>query len=291
MTDTIERIGNSIIQHGKNSDRIYLMSLNIKDLPGITLKLEELANKNGYTKIIVKAPVCHKGLFEMKGYKTEAVIPKLYNGDDGCFICKYLDSDRSDDLFRMKCSEILQTALQKDKESCDLQLPEGFVCRQANERDISAMVELYKRVFESYPFPIHEEEYILKTMRDNVIYFGIWNKNKLVALSSIECTCQYSNAEMTDFAVLEEYRGNGFARYLLIAMEKKLRSLSVKTAYTIARAKSAGMNITFAKNGYTYAGTLINNTDISGQIESMNVWYKYLLEEWVETSANHINYL
>jgi hypothetical protein len=48
------------------------------------------------------------------------------------------------------------------------------------------------------------------------------------------------------------------------------------TAYTIARAESAGMNETFAKNGYKYCGTLVNNTNISGQIESMNVWVKKL---------------
>ena len=47
-----------------------------------------------------------------------------------------------------------------------------------------------------------------------------------------------------------------------------------QTWYTIARALSAGMNITFAKAGYRYAGTLVNNTDISGTIESMNVWWR-----------------
>jgi hypothetical protein len=36
------------------------------------------------------------------------------------------------------------------------------------------------------------------------------------------------------------------------------------------------MNITFAKLGYRYGGRLINNTNISGSIESMNVWYKSL---------------
>lgn len=136
------------------------------------------------------------------------------------------------------------------------------------------MVELYKSVFESYPFPIYEEQYILETMKDNLIYFGIWKENKLVALSSIELAKKYSNAEMTDFAVRKEYRGSRLARYLLRVMENKLSELSVKTAYSTARAKSPGMNVTFAKNGYTYSGTLINNTQISGQIESMNVWYK-----------------
>ena len=50
------------------------------------------------------------------------------------------------------------------------------------------------------------------------------------------------------------------------------------TTYTIARSLSLGMNLTFAKGGYSFAGTLVNNTQISGQIESMNVWYKHLLD-------------
>jgi hypothetical protein len=60
-------------------------------------------------------------------------------------------------------------------------------------------------------------------------------------------------------------------------MEKHMIDNNIITSYTIARAKSPGMNITFARNGYEYSGTLINNTQISGKIESMNVWLKTLL--------------
>ena len=48
------------------------------------------------------------------------------------------------------------------------------------------------------------------------------------------------------------------------------------TYFSIARSLSAAMNITFAKNGYRYGGTLGNNTNIAGRIESMNIWYKHL---------------
>ncbi len=48
----------------------------------------------------------------------------------------------------------------------------------------------------------------------------------------------------------------------------------IATLYTIARAISPSMNITFAKCGYAFGGTLINNTQISGSIESMNLWHK-----------------
>ncbi len=37
---------------------------------------------------------------------------------------------------------------------------------------------------------------------------------------------------------------------------------------------SPGTNISFAKCGYQLGGTLINNTRISGSIESMNRWHK-----------------
>jgi predicted hydrocarbon binding protein len=59
-------------------------------------------------------------------------------------------------------------------------------------------------------------------------------------------------------------------------MENQMRLSKMLTAYTIARSVSHGINITFARAGYTYGGRLINNTNISGKIESMNVWYKSL---------------
>jgi hypothetical protein len=34
------------------------------------------------------------------------------------------------------------------------------------------------------------------------------------------------------------------------------------------------MNITFKKMGYMYSGTAVNNTNICGNFEDMNFWYK-----------------
>ncbi len=275
MEDVVQKIGNSTLHHGKKSNRIYLMKLDESDLSGISHKLDRLAEKNLYTKIVAKIPCKFKNIFLENGYEQEAFIPKFYNGyGDGCFVCKYFDEQRKENVLNSECKEILQIAQKKDVPDVKKSLEKGYVCRRANENDIPSIVNLYRAVFKSYPFPIFEEKYIIQTMKENVIYFGIWNEEKLVALSSIEMDKQNCNAEMTDFAVLNEYRGNGFALYLLEEMEKNFSRLNIKTAFTIARAKSAGMNITFAKKGYIYAGTLVNNTDIAGQIESMNVWYK-----------------
>ncbi len=83
---------------------------------------------------------------------------------------------------------------------------------------------------------------------------------------------------MTDFAVLPEYRGHRLAYFLLQKMEQHLTEQKYQTVYTIARLNSPGMNKTFINHGYRFSGVLTNNTNISGQIESMNVYYKKLMK-------------
>ena len=113
-------------------------------------------------------------------------------------------------------------------------------------------------------------------MKSHVDYFGVESDGELLSISSAEMDQSMENVEMTDFATPPIHRGNGFAVYLLNAMEIAMRKKRMKTAYTIARAVSPGMNITFSKCGYLFGGLLVNNTNISGQIESMTSWYKPL---------------
>ena len=148
-----------------------------------------------------------------------------------------------------------------------------FACLPADAEEMS---EVYRAVFATYPFPIHDPAYLRETMTTHVAYFGIRRRGKIVALASSEMDTDAGNVEMTDFATLPEYRGHGLAKRILAVMEEKMRSRGLFMAYTIARSLSAGMNITFSRRDYRFGGTLINNTQISGRIESMNVWYKEL---------------
>ena len=63
----------------------------------------------------------------------------------------------------------------------------------------------------------------------------------------------------------------GLAGLLLGRMEIEMLKKGITTLYTIARAYSYGMNITFARSGYIFSGTLPNNTQIAGGLETMNV--------------------
>lgn len=272
--DVIEKCGDSIIQHGKYNDRIYLMKMSVSDYPEIADDLCKMASRSGYSKIFAKVPCEMSAAFFESGYVKEAYIPNFFKNGDTVFVSRYLNEERRLHSDASVVDDILKVSLSK-KPAAPIAVPPCFSIAQMEPVNAAAMADLYKTVFETYPFPIDKPDYLIETMRDNIIYYGIYDKdNQLAALSSCETDRENSNAEMTDFACLEKFRGNDFALILLNHMEKELKKSGYKTFYTIARAVSYGMNITFAKTGYRYAGTLINNTNISGGLESMNVWYK-----------------
>lgn len=275
--DRIESFGCSLIQHGQANDRIYLMKLGESDIPEIAARMIEFAKDRGYTKIFAKVPANARPMFIKNGFVEEARLPGLFQRkEDGFFLSKFLSGEREAEKHPRMVAEILQTSQQKAGIAGNVQLVDGHACCMMRKSDTTDMAQLYRQVFESYPFPIHDSDYLVQTMNENLIYFGIWADNRLIALSSAEIDFDNSHAEMTDFATLPEFRGLGLANYLLDKMDSGVRQIGIKTAYTIARAYSFGMNITFAKHDYLHGGTLTNNTQISGNLESMNVWYKHL---------------
>jgi putative beta-lysine N-acetyltransferase len=277
MYDRIHTIGHSIIQHGPLSRRIYLMKLSPNDLPGIVRTLDELATTSGYTKIFAKVPSSDAGTFLARGYRREAIVPGLYDGTrDGLFMAKYLDESRARDPRDSEMRDILEAAIRKQDQGTGSEARREPSINTVSHADASEMSALYRQVFDSYPFPIHDPDYIRKNMLENIRYFCIREEGRIVSLASAEMDAESRNVEMTDFATLPDHRGSGHAVHLLARMEHEMAAIGIATAYTIARAMSPGMNITFAKLGYRYSGTLINNTNISGAIESMNVWYKHL---------------
>ncbi|WP_440951841.1 putative beta-lysine N-acetyltransferase [Methanococcoides sp. FTZ1] len=270
--DSIEKIGNSIIQHGSYNDRIYLMRLDPADMPSLLDDMEVLAEREGYSKIFTKVPESFRKLLDDRNYLCEASIPRYYDGEDAVIMSRFLDEKRRINSMDDMHEDVIKAALSKEK-SLNYGLPSEYSIRKCGRQDIEQMAEVYQSTFDTYPFPIHDPAYLLKTMEENVVYFGVFRNGKAVALSSSEIDFDNSAVEMTDFATLPEFRGKGLSYHLLIRMAEEMRSIGIRTAFTIARAGSYGMNIVFAKCGYEYCGRLVNNTNISGNIESMNIWY------------------
>lgn len=275
MNDILEKKGNSLIQHGKYNDRIYVLKSDEKNYTDFIVFLETLAAEKNYGKIFVKINEEYKNFFFENKYSQEAFIPDFYNDGKGvCFVSKFFLKDRQNFKDKNRVFNITQFVLEKSGKMKKLILPSEYEIKQMCQEDVFNMTKIYEQVFKSYPFPIFNPEYILETMQNHVCYFGVYHKGKLAAVASYDTDIENKNAEMTDFATLADYRGKNLSFHLLLKMEQEALKKNIKTFYTIARANSIGMNMTFAKSGYEFAGTLVNNTNIGGKIETMNVWYK-----------------
>jgi len=281
MTDRMEKIGHSIIQHGEENNRVYLMKLDKQDAGTIISHMERLAEDNGYEKIFCKVPEWAKNVFIRHHYEERASIPRFYQGKETvCFMTKFLHPERmhltGED--RKTIQTNIRLARDRAGSAAEPVIPSGHDILKLTESHIPALAALYQLVYASYPFPITEPAYLRQTMMSgHVDYFGVLSGRELIAAASAEKDVPSANAEMTDFATIPEQRGRGLATALLVSMEEDMKKQGMATLYTIARAMSAGMNITFARCGYLFAGTLINNTQIFGRIESMNVWYKNII--------------
>ena len=278
ISDQIEELPDgTLIQHGPYNDRIYLMKLAKSCTKKLPINLINMARQYGYTKIFVKVPEYQAEQFAQVGYSVEATIPGLYNGSEkGLFMGYYLNDIRVVEQQAEILDNILRLAKDKSGTTISSVNKENFSLKKCKEKDAEKMASLYREVFKTYPFPIHDPLYLRDTMQQNVNYFGVEKNGNLVALSSAEIDVEALNVEMTDFATSPEWQGNSLGIHLLLLMEKEMKQKGIKVAYTIARAASLGINIVFSKLGYQYGGRLKNNTNIFGNIESMNIWHKTL---------------
>ncbi|WP_430809663.1 MULTISPECIES: putative beta-lysine N-acetyltransferase [unclassified Carboxylicivirga] len=276
VSDVVESVGNgSLIQHGKHNDRVYLMKLDKRDAERMPQLLTALARNQGYTKVFCKVPKWAAPLFYANGFILEASIPNFYKeGEDVFFISKFLSADRLLHIETNKLHDLGRLLYHTEAKRQQLETP--YNIRRLTVDDVDDIANIYDAIFDTYPFPIHDPEYLIECMQDDVHYFGAERNGKLVAVSSAEVDRKGGNAEMTDFATLKAHQGNRLATFLLQAMESEMRRQGIYSLYTIARLNSLPMNKTFLRANYQYAGTLIKNTNIAGSIESMNILYKHL---------------
>ncbi len=277
MSDIILKHGNSLIQHGPLSDRVYIMKLDPGECEEVINFVETLATEKGYSKIFAKVPVSLITTFIARGYEEEARIPELGEIPRGiAFMSNFLTNNRKKPGKTHEIMEVKSATLINGVPRKSISLSSDFTIKEADIADCADLALLYREVFASYPFPIDDPLFIAKSMTENVRYFIIKHEGEIVAAASAELDYDSRSVEMTDFATNPAHRGRQLGQILLDHMEVAMISEPIDTAYTIARAVSHGMNITFARADYEFAGTLINNTNISGSIESMNVWYKQI---------------
>ena len=254
------------------------MKLHEQDALNIIPALDRLAHENRYQKILAKIPSQFKAAYEAHDYAQEAVIPEYFkNRKHLLFMAKYISSNPRPTSEQQPIQDILSLAERQKPTSEKNKKIRALIIQTCQPEDAIEMSHVFGSVFKTYPFPIFDADYLFTVMKEKQAqYFCIRQDGRIVSISAAEIDPHNRGVEMTEFVTLPAFRRQGFAGCLLEEMEQSMAAQNMRTALSIARALSPAMNVLFASRGYIFGGTLANNTNIAGRIESMNVWYKHL---------------
>lgn len=248
------------------------------DVAKAVIAAEQLAITEKVEKLIIKARKETYPLLIENGFLCEAIIDRYFLGSNLYFFCKYYTTERRISNQWMNEDEIVKNVQKLERHVQLIQPPNEYKLKKLSKEDANNLASLYRKVFQVYPTPLNDPQYIIETMNDGTVYYGFLLNNEIVSAASAEVNSFYKNAELTDCATLQEHRKHGLMKILLEALEKELKSVGIFCAYSIARALSFGMNAALHQLNYQYRGRLMNNCYIFDKLEDMNVWVKDLSE-------------
>lgn len=265
---------NSLVSLDHYNKRIRVISYEFKNLKPFILRLRELAEINNFGKIIFMAKDDDWEKFLTYGYQLEAIIRYYHLGESAYVMSKFRSQERAISQFTMDETLLIENLMDTSPSLDHESLPEGYDVRLANESDVPRLCEIYKEVFASYPSPLQQETYLKKIMQTSNIFAVITYHSNPIAAASAELLKNNKSAELTDCATLKDHRKKGLMTILLNFLEKELSQRKYQCGFSMARAKSFGMNQIFYNMNYQYMGRLINHCDIYGSYEDMNIWVK-----------------
>jgi putative beta-lysine N-acetyltransferase len=236
--------------------------------------LDSLCLNNGFDKVWGKIRQDDVDTFTRYGFLNEALIRDFFAENIDAVICSKFFGDRRFSRTPDENARILQQIADRKKVNTkQLQSANEYSFRIAGKEDLPALADLYREVFATYPYPIHNTAF-LESSLEHTVYGLVFRNEVLLGAASAEIDFARANAEMTDFATLSSEQGKGLASFILHRLEEELQKKGIKCFYSIARSTSVGMNLTFSRASYQYTGTLVNNCNISGGFEDMNVYCK-----------------
>lgn len=258
------------------NQRIKVLDYNVSNFEAFIMRVRWIAEANGFEKIICMAGQDDWQKFLQFGYVLEAVLRYYHKGEDAFVVSKFRSQARLTSASLMEETLLIEEIMGQEVEKKIKPLPAGFEIRMARPEDITQMLDIYKEIFESYPSPLIHRSYLETIFQKNSLFVVCTEGERIVATASAELDLAHLAAELTDCATINEKRGLGLMSHVLSFLEKSLIERKYVCAYTMARARSYGMNMVFYQLGYEFLGRLVNNCDIFGAFEDMNIWVRNL---------------
>lgn len=278
MFEKIETIEGALVYHGNMHNRIYFTEAEKVDLGTLLPKMKDLAKTQNYEKILGRTSEGSMNLLKSNGFMIEAKIPGLYNGSiDGYFLADYVNKERhqNDEKSLKIIASVKSIALAANKPDMDshFELPTNLEIKKMSLQDFEQLEDLHKKAYKYHPDQIKDKAHFNTLAELNHQFYGLFENGELLVSTILAIHEQEANLEIVDFVTHPDFRGQNLSYFLVQHLKGQMASLGCKTMYTMVRATSYGLNITFSKHGFIFAGTLTNNCVVRDTMESMNVWY------------------
>lgn len=236
------------------------------------LKKISLEEQSG--KIIAYVRDIDKPCFEQQDFIQEGQIQGYFRGEDAHCFSYFINPERMHSSRIGQEDIILRDTILAPSAQQEFLHAARFYIRNTTADDIEKLARFMGEYFETYPTPVHDPKYIKKVIREGTLFKIVLHQEEIAAVASADCNQTLLNAEITDCLTHPAFRGNGLAVQLIAALEKDLQALGYMTLFSLARAISPGINRALKYNEYHFSGRLINNCNIMGSTEDMNIWVK-----------------
>lgn len=239
-------------------------------------KVLAYAKEEGLGKVLCNCRIKDLKYFKEVGFAIEGLINGFFKGEDAYCVSFFLDRSRAYSARKEEEDRILKMCFEKGKMTVPSKLNSEYKMKNCVENDIPQMVKLFKAVFKTYPSPVFDHDYLKEVMNTKILFKAVYKGDNIISIASGDMDKDNLNAEITDCATYPEYRGQGLLSNLVYALEADLVDMGFYTLYSLSRAINTGINMSLRKQGYNYSGRLVNNCNICGGFEDMNIWIKRL---------------
>jgi len=269
-----------ILNDGRN-ERIRVLNYLAEDIKVFVNYLDTLANTCQAGKIIIYASKSDWQEFLSCGFRLEGMMKTYFQGEPAYCMSRFLSPQRSYSKYMVDEDLILNQVWQKGvKKFPDLGNSgnnSDCMIRNLRDEDIDTVMDIFGNVFPTYPSPVEKRSYFENlTGQDGNMMLIAEHKDEIAGIISADIDNKYLCAELTDCITLPEYRGRGIMGILIDSLEEALAEKNLICLYSLTRAGIPPINAVLYNRGYSFGGRLINNCDIGGRYEDMNIWEKNL---------------
>lgn len=256
------------------SDRLRCDHPAVDDGAALADALKSAAREADRGRVVVLAAAELAPELRAADFHHEGTIPGFYAGEGDCAVLGFaLDDARGEAGFAADVAAV--DALIEDYAPTPRPRP-AVQTERAGADDAPALAALIDSTFAQYPTPSGRPEYLARAIEDGIPFRLVREAGEVIACASADLVPEARTAELTDCATRPEHRGRGLMQAILGDLMDDLRALDYPTAFTLARARIAGVNLGFKRLGFVYRGRMHRSCRIGGGLEDMNIWSRRL---------------